>query len=185
MEPDVAGGGGGEPGGLEPSRRKRAGSGRPPRPPSRTTRRRHCPGPGDVQGAPGGTGGSFQETPGPCSVSVLLPRTDALGLFSSYFQGWCAPPGSSGFLCFLFHVWSSRTACGMQHPHCLNRALWGSFVTPGCSNRLGSVRACACERGSEVGGSDQTGTPPEWTDLGQPKSVYRCKNPTNRKQQNA
>lgn len=51
--------------------------GGPQRPPSRTTRRRPCPGPRDLQGAPGGTGGSFQETPGR-SVSLLLHRTDAL-----------------------------------------------------------------------------------------------------------
>lgn len=51
------------------------------------------------------------------------------------------------FLYFLFHIWSSRTACGMQHPHCLNRALWGQFCATRMQQQAGQsvcVSVCVC-----------------------------------------
>ena len=140
MEPDVAGGGGGEPGGLEPPRRKRAGSGRTPAPALWDH-------PAPALPWARGQAGRVRRNQRRLQAGLLALLQDrCITVVFELFVRACLPfPAPRGCLYFLFHTWSSRTACGMRHPHQLNGALWGSFVpSGGCSDRLGTV--CVCVR---------------------------------------
>lgn len=140
----------------------------PSRPPSRTTRRQPCPRPGDLQGAPRGTRGSVQESPGrsPCFalglmryysfriICKLVRRSWHLGLFVFSFP----------LLVFkdsLWHAASTPLERNSEAVLCHEDAAtdWAPCV---CC-------VCVC-MWCGVSGSDQTGTPPEWTDLGRQKS---------------
>lgn len=121
--------------------------GGPPRPPSRTTRRLPCAGPGDLQGASGETSGDSR--PG----SLLCFGTKALLLFLNYSLGLGCPSWHLGGVGLFFYTLGlQRTARGRRHPHQLNGALWGSFVSSeGCSRlRQGCVCLCVCSEESVV-----------------------------------
>ena len=89
-----------------------------------------------------------------------------IGVFELFLRACLPLLAPQCCLYFLFHTWSSRTACGMRHQHRLNELCGPVLSHPEDAATGWAWCVCVCVCVWCVGGSDQTGTPPEWTDPG-------------------